>query len=99
MRNLDPSLLGHIRFTVDHPALDLHSGAHSIDHTRKFRQHSIAGILNDPAPMLLDLRIDQVPKVRPEPFVRPFLVIAHETRITDHISGEDRSETARRGHG
>jgi hypothetical protein len=34
----DPSLIGHLWFAVDHPALDLHSTAHGINHAREFRQ-------------------------------------------------------------
>jgi len=36
-----------------------------------------AGVLNDPAPVLLDLRIDQLPEMRPKAFVRLFLVRSH----------------------
>ena len=85
--------------TSDHRPLHLGGAADRIDDTREFRQHPVAGILDGTAVMLRDLRINQFAEMRPEPFVRPFLVIAHETRITDHISGEDCGETAGRGHG
>jgi hypothetical protein len=66
---------------------------------RNFRQHPIiAGVLDDAALVLLDLRIDRLTEMRLEPFVRPFLVGAHQTRIVGHIGGEDRGETAGRGH-
>jgi hypothetical protein len=34
-----------------------------------------------------------------EAFVRPFLVLAHQARVTGHISGEDGGKSAGRGHG
>src|SRR5262249_28296492 len=56
----DAPLLAHLRLAVDHPALDLHSAAHRIHDTRKFREQAVAGVLDDPAVMLADLRIDQL---------------------------------------
>jgi hypothetical protein len=52
----------------------------------------------DPAPVLPDLRIDQLPKVCFEAFVCPLLIRAHQTRVARHIGGEDRSEAADRRH-
>jgi len=37
--------------------------------------------------------------MRLEPFVRPFLISAHQPRVPGNVGGEDRSETADRGHG
>ena len=54
----DATLLAHLRFAADHPALNLHSAAHRIHDTRKFRQQTIAGVLDDPAMMLPDLWLD-----------------------------------------
>jgi len=36
--------------------------------------------------------------MRLEPFVRALLVRTHQARIAWHIGGEDRGETAGRGH-
>jgi hypothetical protein len=69
------------------------------DHTRKFRQQSVTGILYDPAVVLRDLRIDQFPEMRPQAFVRALLILTHQLRIARHIGGEDRGETVGRGHG
>jgi hypothetical protein len=52
--------------------------------------------------VLGDLRIDQLPAMRLQAFVRAFLIHPHQARIARHIGGEDRGETAgggRRGHG
>jgi hypothetical protein len=54
-----------------HPALDLHGAAHGIHHTRKFRQEAVALVLYDPAPVLGDLRINQLPEMRFQPLVIP----------------------------
>jgi hypothetical protein len=48
--------------------------------------------------VLSDLRIDQLPAMRLEAFERAFFVRLHQARIAGHIGGEDRGETARRGH-
>jgi hypothetical protein len=42
--------------------------------------------------------INQLSAMRLEAFKCPFLVYAHQARIAPHIGGEDRGETARRGH-
>ena len=50
------------------------------------------------APVLRDLRIDQLPEVRLEPLVRPLLIRTHQARVPGHVGGEDRGEAADRGH-
>ena len=99
MRNLMRRSSGSIGLAVDHPALHLGGAAHRVDDAGEFRQHAVAGVLDDAAPVLLDLRIDQLPEMRLEALVRAFLVRAHQARIARHIGGEDRGETAGRGHG
>jgi len=94
-------LLGEIQIAIDHRALDFAGAAHRVDHARKFREHAVAGCLDDPAVMLADLRIDQFDEMRLEAFVSAFLVGAHQARITHHVGREDRGETAggaRGGH-
>jgi hypothetical protein len=72
------ALLGEIQIAVGHRALNFGRTAHRIDHARKFRQHAVAGGLDDPAVMLADLRIEQFDEMRLEPFVRAFLIRAHK---------------------
>jgi hypothetical protein len=79
--------------------LNLCGTAHRVYDAAKFRQEAIAGVLYGTAPVLLDLRINQLTEMRLEPFVRPFLVRSHQARIARHIGGEDRGKTACRGHG
>jgi hypothetical protein len=94
----DPLLLGHLPLAVNHPALDFYCAANGIHDTGKFRQEAIAGVLYDPAPMLLDLWIDQLPEMSLEPFVRAFLIDTHQARISRHVGGEDCSEAAGLAH-
>jgi hypothetical protein len=44
--------------------------------------------------MLLDLRIGQLPKMRPEPSVGAFLIRCHKTRVDRHIGGENGGQHA-----
>src|SRR5438552_17360858 len=67
----DALVLWRVRISVGHSALDLDSAPDSIDHARKLSQKAVAGVLHDPASMLLALRVDQLPEVRLQPFVRP----------------------------
>jgi len=95
------ALLGEIQIAVGHRALNFARTAHRIDHAGEFRQHPIAGGLDDPAVMLADLRIDHFAQMRLEAFVSAFLIGAHQARIAHHIGREDRGEPAcgsRRGH-
>ena len=84
---------------VEHAALHFGGAAHRVDHAGEFRQHAVAGVLDDAAPVLLDLRIDQLTEMRLQALVRAFLVHPHQTRVARHIGGEDRGKTAGRGHG
>jgi hypothetical protein len=91
---LDPPVLGHFGFAVDHCALDLGGTAHGIHRARKFHQQAVAGVLNDAAAVLLDLRINQLAQMCFEAFVRPLLVDSHQPRVARNIGGEDRGQPA-----
>ena len=54
----DPPLLGHLGLAPGHPTLDLDSTADGIHHAGKLRQEAVARVLDDPAAVFLDLRID-----------------------------------------
>jgi hypothetical protein len=73
----DPPLLGRLGLAVSHPALQLHGAAHRINHALELRQEPVAGVLYDAAPVLSDLRIDQLSQVGFEPLVRPLLIRTH----------------------
>jgi hypothetical protein len=59
---------------------------HRIDHTRELDQHPIAGGFDNPSPVLMDLRVDQLPAVSHQPGQRPFLIPAHQARVSCDIS-------------
>src|SRR5262249_29564115 len=94
----DAPVVRHFWFAVDHPALNLHSAANGVYNTRKLRQEAIAGVLHNPATVLLDLRIDKFPEVCLEAFVRTFLIRTHQPRIAGHIGRQDRGEAAALAH-
>ena len=93
------ALVGEVQISAGHRALDFAGTAHRVDHAGKFRQHAIAGGLDDAAVMLADLRIDQFDEMRLDALVRAFLIGTHQARIAHHIGGEDRGETAAGGRG
>jgi len=94
----DPSILRDFGLALGHPPLHLDSAPNRVDHARELDQHPVAGVLYDPAPVLRDFRIDQLPEMSLQAFVRAFLVDAHQPRIPRDVGGQDRGETADRGH-
>jgi hypothetical protein len=75
-----------------------HQATNRVHNARKFGQQAIAGILDDPAPVFRDLRIDQLPEVSLQPLMGPLLIGPHQARAPCHVGGEDRGEAADRGH-
>src|ERR1700730_15310245 len=92
-------ILGRFGVALGHAALDLNGTTHRIDHAWKFSEKAIAGILYRMTAVLLDLRINELPEMSLEPFVRPLLIRPHQARVPRHIGGEDCSEAADSGHG
>jgi hypothetical protein len=86
------------RVAFSHASLHLDGAAYGIDHARELAKEAVTSILYDPAPVLLDLRLNQLPEVRFEPFVCPFLIRPHQARVPRHVGSEDRGEAADRGH-
>ena len=95
---LDPPLRRGVRVALGHPPLHLDGAADGIHDARELGKKAVAGGLYDAASVLGDLGVDQFPKVGLEPFVCPLLIRAHQPGIAGHIGGEDRGETADRGH-
>ena len=77
----DATPVRNLGIAIDHSALDLGHTAHRVDDAGEFRQHPVAGGLDDAAVMPGDLRIDQLVEMRLEAFVGPFLVCFHKARI------------------
>ena len=66
----DPSILRDFGLALGHPPLHLDSAPNRVDHARELDQHPVAGVLYDPAPVLRDFRIDQLPEMSLQAFVR-----------------------------
>src|SRR5829696_1404087 len=75
------------------PLLYLHRTLDRIDHTRELREHTVARRVRYAAPVLGYEPVHDLPVSRERP-QRPYLVPAHEPRITRHVSREDGCELA-----
>jgi hypothetical protein len=80
------------------PPLHLNRAAHGVNHARELGKEAVASVFHDPPAVLGNLRIDQLPEMGFEAVGRPLLIRAHQTRVADHIGGEDRGEAADRRH-
>src|SRR6516165_51181 len=65
------------------------AAAHGTDDTGELSQEAVAGVLDDTAVVLGDLRIDQLAEMPLPAFVRTLLIGAHQPRIACDIGGED----------
>jgi hypothetical protein len=72
--------------------------AHRINHARELHQHPVAGSLDDATMMFSDFGVNQLAAMPFEPFVRPFLIRAHVTRVARHIGSEDRGKATKGRH-
>jgi hypothetical protein len=94
----DAFVLGRFGIAFGHPALDLDSAAHRINHAWKFSEQAVAGILYRMAAVLLDLWLNELRQVHLQALVRSLLICSHQARIACHIGGEDCSKATDRGH-
>jgi len=88
------ALLGEIQIALGHRVLDFAGTAHRVNDAGKFRQHAIAGGLDDTPVMLADFRINELDEMRLDAFVRSFLIRTHQARVAYYIGGEDRGKAA-----
>ena len=95
---LDASIVWLVGIAANHSALDFGGATHRVHDTPEFREKTVAGVFDHTAPLLGDLRIDQLGEMRPHALVRALFVGAHQARVAGHIGGEDRGETADSGH-
>jgi hypothetical protein len=58
----------------------------------EFGQQSISGVLDDPATVFSDLRLDNRAQMALEPDMRPFFVDAGQPAIASYIGREDSCE-------
>src|SRR5262249_39911339 len=83
----------HIAKTLEMPA-----GGEGLDDQILAFDVAVTGVLYNAAPVLADLRFNELPEMGFEAFVRPLLILSHKSRITCHIGGEDSGETAGCSH-
>src|SRR5262249_45937223 len=95
---LDALLVRDRGITVGHAGLHLGRAAQRIDDAGKLDQEPVACRLDEPAVVRGDSRIDQFSPDSPEPGEGAAPVRPHQARIPCHVGGEDRGETAGRGH-
>jgi len=95
---LDPLIRRGVRIAIGHTPLDLDRTTNGIHDACKLCQEAVASVLDDPAAVLGDIGIDQLPEVPLQSLVRAFLVCPHKPRIPCDIRRKDRSETAGPGH-
>src|SRR5215216_2204682 len=55
---LDAALGWHLGIALNHATLNIDRATHRVDDADKFHQHAVARSLDDPAPVLSDLRIN-----------------------------------------
>ena len=94
----DPPLLGRFSIAVGHAALNLNRTADGINDAWELSEQAVAGVLYRMAPVLGDLRLDQLPEMPLQPFVCPLLIRPHQARVARHVGGEDRGKAADRRH-
>jgi hypothetical protein len=56
---LNALLIWHPGIALGHPAPDIKSAAHCVHYAAKLSQHPVSGILDDPATVFGNLRIDK----------------------------------------
>jgi len=84
-----------VGIAVFHALLHHDGAAHRIDDRGELDQEAVARSLDNMALVLGDQRIDQLPAMGLERGERPFLVGAHQARVSRHVRGEDGGEPAR----
>ncbi|OWK22794.1 hypothetical protein AJ87_45680 [Rhizobium yanglingense] len=75
----------HRDIAFRHAALDLDGAAHGLDHTRELDQHPIAGGLDNPPAVFVDLWVDQSTPMRLQLGERTFLVVAHQPAVAGDV--------------
>jgi hypothetical protein len=97
--NAEPYLpiLGHLGLALGHSPLHFNRTPDGVDNARELRKEAVAGVLYDPAAVLPDFGVNQLPEMGLQPLVGPLLIGSHQARISCHVGGEDRGEAADRG--
>ena len=94
---MDALVFGRPGVALGHELLDRDRAFDRGDHRRKLDQQPVAGRLDYAAALARDERSRRLAMLAHRPR-RPYLVLAHEARVADHVGGEDRGELAGFGH-
>ena len=84
----------HFGVALDHSALNVDGAADGIDHADELHEHPVAGRLDDPAPVLGDLGVDQFLAMRLELAQRAFLIDAHQPAVAGNVARPNRRKSA-----
>jgi hypothetical protein len=75
-----------------HPLLHQDRAAHGIDDRGELDQHAVAGGFEEASAMLVNQWVDQFTAMALQTRERPFLVHAHQPRISDDVGAKDRRQ-------
>ena len=89
----DPAVCRKALVRLSEPLLCLHRALNGIHGARELREHAVARGVGDPAAVLRDEAVQDLP-ARREQAKCPDLVRAHQARIAGHVRREDRGELA-----
>jgi hypothetical protein len=67
---LNPTLVRYVGVTLSHTALDIERTTHRVNNTGELSQQAVAGVLDNPPPVLSNLGLNEEAQVVPEPGVR-----------------------------
>jgi hypothetical protein len=88
----DPLLLRQAGVAFGHPSLDIDGTADRVDNAWEVSEHPIAGALNDPPPVLVDLGAHEDMQMLLQLEVGPFLVQAGQPAVASDIGCENGRE-------
>jgi hypothetical protein len=86
---LDPLLLWHAGVALRHATLDIEGTAHRVHYAAELGQQPISGLLDNPAAVFGNLRVDKRAQMVLELGVRAFLIQASQPAIASHIGRQD----------
>jgi hypothetical protein len=86
---LDPLVLRRVGIAPKHAALYLDGTAQRIDHARELSQHAVAGSLDDPSLVFLDLGIEQRMAVSLQLGKRALFVGARQPAIASNVGRQN----------
>jgi hypothetical protein len=89
---LDAAVGRDVLVALCHSALHRYGAGDRLYYRRESKQQAVAGCLDDLSLMGGDKRFDQFLAVGFQGHQRTLLVRAHESRVADYISGDDRSK-------